>query len=374
MSPIKFLLFLSVVVLTFGAQQLLAATTYGVGTCLPTLPSFSTISDALTASPAPETVEVCPGTYPEQIVITKPVTLEGISSSSSAQVVIAVPKGGLHVNAFDAIGNPDAVQVLVKDATGPVNISRITVDAAGNKITGNCSNDEVAVILGLFYQNSSGTVNHVTTRYQEGNGCGIGIQMEGGSSNPSVTVENCDLHDFDFAGIEVESGSGSPDLTATITGNDLSVVGSVPFYGIQAEGAVTMSVADNLVIGGPDGAIEVQASGNGVVPTGSITGNTLVGGQYGLALYGSAPIAVTSNRIFNESQEGIVVDNSLAIVEDNNVTQAQVGIDFMCTVGSKVQSNTIFGMHIGVANVPGAFTVTSNTFDNVTIIRSGSCP
>src|SRR5580698_5231014 len=84
--------------LAFGAQPLSASVTYIVGTCKSGT-RFSTIQSALDASPAPNTVEVCPGQYNEQIVITKPVTLEGISAGTEDQVRIFTPAGGLAVNA-----------------------------------------------------------------------------------------------------------------------------------------------------------------------------------------------------------------------------------------------------------------------------------
>jgi hypothetical protein len=66
----------------------LQATTYVVGTCKPRLRSFSNISAALAATPAPDVVQVCPGTYPEQVEITQPVTLAGIASGNSEQAII----------------------------------------------------------------------------------------------------------------------------------------------------------------------------------------------------------------------------------------------------------------------------------------------
>ena len=71
-------IWLSAMALAFGTQPPNAASlTYIVGTCKSGT-RFSTIQAALDASPAPNTVEVCPGQYGEQITITKPVTLEGI--------------------------------------------------------------------------------------------------------------------------------------------------------------------------------------------------------------------------------------------------------------------------------------------------------
>src|SRR5579863_3214267 len=64
-----------------------AAVNYAVGTCKPSLASYSTISAALAAVPAGATVLVCPGTYAEQVVITQAVTLQGVSNGDSDQAV-----------------------------------------------------------------------------------------------------------------------------------------------------------------------------------------------------------------------------------------------------------------------------------------------
>ncbi len=49
----------------------------------------------LAAVPSGSMVEVCPGTYPEQVVISKPLTLEGITIGNADQAVITVPNIGL---------------------------------------------------------------------------------------------------------------------------------------------------------------------------------------------------------------------------------------------------------------------------------------
>jgi len=83
-SPAKLSLAIWFSALALGAQQMSAANaTNVVGTCKGGT-HFSTIQSALDASPAPSTVEVCPGQYAEQVTITKPVTLEGITASNGA--------------------------------------------------------------------------------------------------------------------------------------------------------------------------------------------------------------------------------------------------------------------------------------------------
>jgi hypothetical protein len=54
------ILFMLAAVLLFGSCSISAAT-YAVGTCKPTLPSFLSISAAVSSVPAGSTIEVCPG-------------------------------------------------------------------------------------------------------------------------------------------------------------------------------------------------------------------------------------------------------------------------------------------------------------------------
>ncbi len=66
-----------------------AGTTYAVGTCLPNLTYYTTISLAVSSVPPGSTIKVCSGSYPEQVLITQPLTLEGVPGASSAAVVVA---------------------------------------------------------------------------------------------------------------------------------------------------------------------------------------------------------------------------------------------------------------------------------------------
>ena len=69
-----------------------AQVTNYVGSCASG--GYATISAALATSPAPNFVYVCPGTYPEQVVITTPVTLQGIFGDNAGQAIIASSRCG----------------------------------------------------------------------------------------------------------------------------------------------------------------------------------------------------------------------------------------------------------------------------------------
>ena len=118
MSRIKTLLFL--MALTAQVTVASATVTYAVGSCEPKLLSFTTIMSALGATPAPNVVKVCPGAYTEQVVITFPVTLEGVSASNSAASIIAPPSSGLVANASEIrrMVNPSNHQCNVRILNG----------------------------------------------------------------------------------------------------------------------------------------------------------------------------------------------------------------------------------------------------------------
>jgi hypothetical protein len=149
--------------LLLAASPMLAST-FAVGTCKPSLPSYTTISVAVSGVPPGSTVLVCPGTYPEQVTIAQPLTLKGISSGNSGQAVITVPGSGLAV-VTDGFGN--SIAPLVHVTAGPVNISDITVDGTGSNVT------FPPWLAGILYDSgSSGTVNEITARNLNTSGSG----------------------------------------------------------------------------------------------------------------------------------------------------------------------------------------------------------
>jgi pectin methylesterase-like acyl-CoA thioesterase len=134
LSPAKLSLaiWFSALALGFGALEMSAATvTYIVGTCTSGT-HFSTIQAALDASPAPNTVEVCPGQYGEQITITKPVTLEGIAAGDGSLAEIGIP-ANYTANARVEGGSASAIAQIYVDhvSGGSVNLSNLAATGDG---------------------------------------------------------------------------------------------------------------------------------------------------------------------------------------------------------------------------------------------------
>jgi hypothetical protein len=216
---IAFFVLLSVVSPAMAAQ-------FAVGTCKSNLTSFPTISAAVTAVPPGSTVLVCPGNYPEQIVISQPLTLQGIINGNSGRVVITVPGQAvglprLVVNSQSQVFfAPVAGQVVVQNVSplGAVILSDITVDGSGGVLP--CAPGPV--LMGIFYNQASGTLNHVTTRQQFSNGCGVGMAFESSlSPKETINMKNSSVHEADF-GIITFDRVNPQGLAATIDSNSLT--------------------------------------------------------------------------------------------------------------------------------------------------------
>jgi hypothetical protein len=342
-----------------------ATVTYAVGTCEPRLTSFTTIQSALNATPSPNVVKICPGTYNEQVVIGIPVTLEGISTGSATGATIAVPAGGLVVNATNDFGQAMAAQVFVQSGVNEVNLTNLTIDGTTKNLPSGFVN-----VVGVFYLGSPGTLNHLTVQNQSGNGLGVGVWFEGGIPVPSVTLENSNLQGFDNTGIRAETNSSISELDATIKGNYFTAGDFADLAGIAIDLGATASVSGNLLSPG---------FSTGIVSTeGSISKNTVLGAVWrGIQTRGAS---VTSNTILDSGDvdaapaaAAIWVGSSVAPVTGNSITQypfyngfAYYGyaIDLDCTAGNNVHSNTIQGSAIALLNVPSG-AVTPNTYYSV---------
>jgi|SRR5450631_2032843 len=358
MSRIGFVKLLAVLLLTIGSSELWASVSFAyVGTCRPG--SFPTITAALASTPHPNVVKICPGTYPEQVHVTYAVTLQGMISGNSGEVIIASPPNGLVVNGTDDLGDSICADVFVDVLPAPFTISDITLDAANNHVLA------PNYVAGIFVKNSSGTVNHVATRNQMGGDGGVGIWIEGGTSNPTVTVENSSISAFDFIGIWTQTNAAASELTALLKNNDenggLSGGVIAGFDIFRGQGATT-TVSGNYLVGGMIGVITE-------VDPGPIQHNTLVNNGIGIVV-NSDQVSVTANNIFMCSTEGISVNSALPVVQGNTITGCPIGIEFNGFADGSAHGNTIMDGAVGLDGVPAGFTV-SNSYYNVGTIMAG---
>jgi hypothetical protein len=369
MHPTRTLTFccLALIVLAALSKQAFASSSATVGLCAGPGTHYTTIQAAVNA-PGVTTVEVCPGTYPEQVTITQNLTLKGIASGTSDAAVVVVPAGGLVTNGVVDIFNfPTAAQILVQNAT--VTISHITVDGANDGLT-DCSIDTI----GIYYQNASGTISDNAVRNvllaPALQGCqdGLAINVESNTGTPAVTVSNNSVRNYDKNGITASGpDNGGPGPNVTVTGNTVIGLGATTVTaqnGIQVGYGATGKVTFNNVID------DIYINPPGCAP--SCTGSS------GILIYGSKGVTITNNTV-ESTQLGIVpvTESALLTANDTIVRLNHVGgtqifdaID-LCSDGNTAESNVIYGSAQSGIHVDGGCppstgsgtTVTGNTIN-----------
>jgi hypothetical protein len=333
-----------------------STTTFAVGTCEPALTGYPTISQAVAAVPPNSTILVCPGTYPEQVVITQPLTLTGVKIGNADAAVITSPAAGVIQNATSPAFNqfndtPIAAQVLIQN-TGPVNVNNIAVDGSNN--ADDCS--QGLNIVGIYYQSASGTINHSATRNQTANGCGWGIALENDNSagSPTVNVLNTSVSRFDNMGIFALVSSGS--LVATIQSNAIR------------------GGSEGIDVGCDRLSFSRQCISHFTGVSGSVTGNTVTESFYGIVL--GSNLTVKANKVQGTTW-GIFIntpDGTANVVQSNNIAQSHGGISLLCgDTGNTITGNTINDVDIGISNNPNTGNIIApNAFSNVAAI-TGAC-
>jgi hypothetical protein len=329
---------------------------YSVGTCKPRLANFPTISVAVVSVPPGSTIFVCPGTYPGQVTISQPLTLQGVASGGQDEAVVTVPGGSvLSANATSIFGEPVAAQVLVQ-TPGPVNIVNLSVDGTGSDM-GCAGNTWVA---GIFYTSgSSGVVSRARASGQMNSACGAGIWVENdGTSNQFVDIGDSSVHDVSNSGIFVEENGTAPTLTARVHGNTVNVPnGLIGIAFAPGMGTANGNDVSNAVFGMVDLGAQTSLASNNVRL--SSAGILLEGGGQ-----------VVSNRV-SDVGVGVLFFLDGGNLQGNRITaSSQAAVEFGCHLGS-ARGNVISDTPLGLDQETAVFD-NSNNFDN-TVTISAPC-
>jgi nitrous oxidase accessory protein NosD len=343
--------------------------------------TFTSIQDAINAANPGNLIRVCPGTYREQLSINKSLSIEGDNGA------IVMPSN-MRVNATGSTGTPIAAAILVKEAAN-VEIQGLIVDTVNNGIT-QCSPN----LIGILYQNSSGSIGHNAVRNTKlsvsSNGCQSGdaivVQSLGGETS-KVSIDDNSVHDYQKNGIT----GNELGTEVTITNNVVTGLGPTTGaaqngvqIGFGAKGSVLRNaVADNVwspcvslenCAFSATGILIFQSDdvrvGHNSVATNQI--GTYAGGQHaeiqsnsisnslilvGIDLAGDNNLA-SRNDVTNSGQAAILVEGNNNKVQSNDITEAPVGVlKLSGTVGNTQSGNSFFDTWIPVQDPVPAYIV-----------------
>ncbi|HWO29606.1 MAG TPA: right-handed parallel beta-helix repeat-containing protein [Candidatus Acidoferrum sp.] len=333
-----------VILASLSAQQVMEGSVVEVGNCVPNIVQFTTIQGAVNAVPPGSIIKICPANYPEQVVVNKNLTLTGVKSGTTDNPVLVIPSGGFVPNTTSLTsGHPIAAQILVQSPATAVTISNLAVDGSNNNLNSGCGD---ARLIGIYYQNASGTVSFVTARNQAQDAANFGCQDSAGlgifvqSASPStstVRIQNTTVRGYQKNGIT----GNEVGTTVTIAGN--SVVGEGP----------TTTAQNGIQVGfGATGKVQ-----NNTVADDDFNADPSAGTGSGILIFDSSNMTITANFLTNV-QNGIPIVTDGTMPADNNTvannhvsnTHLGDGID-LCSNGSSVTGNVVFssgqaGIHL----------------------------
>jgi hypothetical protein len=274
---------------------------------------YPTIQAAVNAASAGDTITVAAGTYNEQVVITKTLTIQGAGDST----VIKPSQATANTFAlFIRNGGGKTAAIVVANSSGAVvNVKNFKVD--GSLIVANQGTLKQATsMVGVLYTDSSGTLDTLkVTDVNIKNGSGI-LVTSVNSASPSISVEinNCYVTNYLKNGITVTG----PNATVDIRNN--TVNGKGPISNIAQNG------------------IQVSYGATGSLQRNTVDGNWYTGAGWtstGILIFESDGVFVQNNTVTG-SQTGIGIEawDWVAPSADNNkvVNNDIIGADWGITV------------------------------------------
>ena len=356
---------------------------------------YKTIQKAVNEAAAGDTIQVAAATYPEQVDISKSLTLIGAGPATTIiQAPLTLPNTST-MNSFIVRIAGAGVSVEVKEFTitgpgpsgcGSIHSGILVRDGAhanihDNKIlevrdnpVGGCQNGN-AIQVGRQFWATTGTAditNNVISGYQK-----TGIVVDNIGSQADI-VGNTIVGDGPIAYIAENGIQISRGATATVTGNTVSGHSYTPYTASSAgillyEPGATV-VSGNTLTNNQIGIDSYDPRGPIVITDNLITAtSTGTGSPYfwGIEVAGATTavqlVTITNNKLSsNGSAGGIAIQGTAGygafalsmVVTGNIITNWEYGVAFDCASGGcgagfsnlHVNNNSILGNDHGVAN------------------------
>ncbi len=339
---------LAMLIVNFGSTPALAASTIVVPR------DFPTIQAAVDAAAPGDTIRVQSGTYTEQVVIAKDLTLVG---QGVGQTVVQAPPV-LIPYAFVVFNHAPAVAVIRVTDGADVTISGLTVTGP---IPCGVTAGGISVVKAATLRL---TDSHVTRIRPEGSTCsgfslarGVGVGLpptilidgQLGTTGHAI-ITDVTVDHYQDVGMSTTAPLGGAPSTATIANNSITG-GASPFrpvaqYGIILSGEIIAQAKENTVSGnvctspscGRDPIFQVQSAGILAQTAAEILENHASGNDVGIyQFFSENPSTIRENTLENNTFFGIIIQDGDGATDDNTIRGGEVGIavvaDSQDTVG-----------------------------------------
>jgi len=320
---------------------------------------YTSITAAMNAAAPGDVIAICPATYPEQLIITIPLTLQGVSTDVNGNDVNRV----LLQPVLQDVGGLPVEAVITVMNTGGVTIENLAIDASKNSASG-CNPS----LADIHYFNASGVVanNALFGAELAPQNCGeifpdngFGVLVDSSRPGPfRVSVEHNSIRDFTQGGVQATNTG----VLVEVEGNRISGVGpSIPDqFGVSISNGAAGRVNGNFITLGSCRKMSYTAC--------------LRAGSVGITLDDIVDGSVVDHNVISDAQSGIEISGNNVRVTNNLISNIDLfdGIDLGLVSNSLIDGNTIFNVtpltneSCGIYEISGAGIV-GNTISNTTV-------
>lgn len=296
--------------------------------------AYHTINEALGFADNGDTIDVCPGIYAEQVVLTKSITLQGLPEGSQQAVIMPA---SLPASRLSTQGAKPIRAAIIVDAPRVVLVG-LTVDLSVANLSG-CA----PIVAGIYLRNASGVLDNLTETGAHATGAtdcdtGVGLLIEGGKLTDDfgkpvnrkavVSLRDSAFHDNQKGGI-VATGDGT--------------IIKIRDTGVFGQGATSIGVPNGIELSfGVKARLQAVQVRDFQSPVAGKTGT-------GILAFGASKARLRQSTLTGMQTGVFVVGDGLRILDSQ---LGEFSSDGMVFIGSK---NRGLGNRIEVSSVSGVF-------------------
>lgn len=304
-------------------------------------PGYNTIQAAVDAAPAGAKVKVCAGTYAEQVVVSRSVSIVGAGEAST---VIQLPAGPAGSADTCESGNQEIVDVC--GAGVSLSLSHLTVQGTW---PANVCNDNLygITVFGGAHLAARGVHVEAIGGDPLTDGCQGGVGIEVGDSlqnqSGSASLAAVTVTDYQKNGITAD-GTGT---TLKVSNSTVTGAGPSPATaqnGIQISDGATGTIGNSTITGnecdhpscGPDVINDYEAAGvlfynPGTSSVSRVTGSVISDNDMGVYNSESAPttkpfVSVAYDTLTGNRDAGVELDEGWASVTHDAISGGNIGV------------------------------------------------
>ena len=357
-------------------------------------PGYKTVQAGIAAA-AGGTVNVCAGTYTEQVTITGAVKLNAVSGVGTATLQMPETPAHSATTCDTKAGSEEQIDEVSICTTGTVSMSGIAVEALIPLETCQYGLNGIFVSGGATLKSTNQTIKGASTTLNAFKGCQHGIAIRVGSASKSETghakIKTANISGYQKNGPTVSG----PNSTMSISSSTITGEGPTPYIaqnGIEIAFGGSGSVKGTNVSGNECDVASCGATGeqaSGVLYYEAAPGNKLSGStiqQNDLGVYyasgnatvpASPDVTVTKDTLTSNRYEGVYLEEGRALLSADTINgSGLVGIELNQYEGQQSASeSSAKGMHISgqseaaikvesdkqPGDIPGTFTIKSST-------------